>query len=213
MFEFKGFTEKEYLQRLQKLQDLLTAKGLDLAVLNTGVDLYYYTGSVLPLYLFVPVKSKPFMLARKATDQIRTSVCHLKLEVFSGSKDLTNIFESVGLRAERIGFNFAATSYSTVTRMLGFFDQAEPIDISMELKTLRMCKSAAEISIQEEAGRIIAGFPETAKKSFKPGMTELELSQKIEEYFRLNGNDIITTKQEGMVIAYEVCYAGTNSMA
>ncbi|MBN1523999.1 MAG: aminopeptidase P family protein [Spirochaetales bacterium] len=212
MAESANFTEQEFRERLGKLRAVLKERQIDLAVLNAAVDLFYYTGSVLPLYLVVPLKKDPFLLARKASGQIRLQVFHIPLEEFSNSRDLTRIFASPGGTPEHIGFNFEASSFATVTRIMGFFDGGKPVDISMDLKYLRMCKSNAEISIQAEAGKIIAGFPGIAKKNFQPGMSELELSLKLEEYFRLHGNEVINTKQEGLPIAYGVCSAGKNSL-
>ena len=41
----------EYLMRISKLQHRLIDKNIQLAILNINTDLYYYTGSIQPLYL------------------------------------------------------------------------------------------------------------------------------------------------------------------
>ncbi|HYH04952.1 MAG TPA: aminopeptidase P family N-terminal domain-containing protein, partial [Bacillota bacterium] len=60
------FSPHEFETRIGKLQQLMGQMQVDLAILNQSPDLYYFTGSVQPLYLVVPVSGKPLVLARKA---------------------------------------------------------------------------------------------------------------------------------------------------
>ena len=62
------------VERLLKLQALLAQRELDFAVLCFATDLYYYTGSVQPLYLLVPRAGEPCLLARKSLSRIREEV-------------------------------------------------------------------------------------------------------------------------------------------
>ena len=69
-----GFEYGEFQKRMVKLQDQLTEARVDLMVLNQNADLYYYTGSLKPLYLLVPQQGEAFVIARKALEQIAAEI-------------------------------------------------------------------------------------------------------------------------------------------
>lgn len=207
------FDASEYQSRISSLKEMLATEGIDAAVLNQSSDLYYFSGSVLPLYLVVPASGDAFLLARKADDRITREAPFLKFEPFSSSKDLSALWSAHGLKgASRLGFSCDSSSYSTVTRMSSLSPQAEVAGISFGLRLLRARKSPSEIMIMRKAGAVIARMPKVIKESYRSGMTELELSAHIERFFRLEGNGVIDSKQEGLVLGYGVTSAGLNSL-
>ncbi len=206
---------KEFMTRIEKLQKHLGSQNIDLAILNLNSDLYYYSGSVQPLYLLVPEQGKPLLLARKAVEQIRKDSVHIQLEPFSGMKDLTRIITANNFsKARRIGMTLETAAYTTVMRWQQLFPEAEMTDLSWEIRALRMVKSESEIAIQARAGAIMAEVPSLVRASFKPEMTELELSAVIESYFRLNGHGVLVRcRREGIEMGFGVCSAGVNTLA
>lgn len=208
------FSVMEFQQRIARLCAVLKEKGIDAVILNQSADLFYYTGSVLPLYCVISSGGDAFVLARKASTRIEVEIPHMTFEFFNGSKDLQKIWNVHSLyNVKTLGFNLDATSYSVVNRMMQMSPQAKVADLSWELRSLRMVKSNDEINIQQRAGMKVAQIAEVIRDKFVPGMTELELSAHIEHFFRLNGNGIVTSKQEGLVIASGVCSSGLNSLA
>lgn len=210
-----GFTTAELTERIKRLQRHLACKDIGLAILTQNSDLYYYTGSVQPLYLLVPADGEPLVLARKAITRIKDEIRHIRSEAFSGSKDLTAILDMYGpSRAKRIGLTLDVASYVTVTRLQKLFPNAEVADLSWDIRMLRASKSPAEIAIQAHAGEIMARVPEIVKDGFRPGMTELELSAILEHYLRLSGHGIIRFRREGIEVAlFGVLSSGVNSLA
>ncbi|MFA5865012.1 MAG: Xaa-Pro peptidase family protein [Phycisphaerae bacterium] len=203
------------MERIHRLKEHLVKNGIDLVILNQNSDLYYYTGSVQPLYLVVPATSEAFVLARKAIHRVREE-SRVKLETFSNSKDLTEIFQRHGIAsAKRVGFTLDLTSYATVTRFQRLLGTHEIVDISWDIRTLRMVKSKSEIALQTQAGAIMSQVPQIIKSSFRPGMTELELTAALENYFRLNGHGaMVRCRREGTEMAgFGVCSAGVNSLS
>ena len=87
-------------------------------VLSQNTDLYYYTGSVQPLYAIIPAKGEPFVLARKAVQRIRDEIIGFHLEEFRNTTDLEQIIRRNGLTCvKRIAFAFSdSIAYSTVQR-------------------------------------------------------------------------------------------------
>lgn len=209
------FTIAELTERMRRLQRHLAGKDIGLAVLTQNSDLYYYTGSVQPLYLLVPADGEPLVLARKAITRIREEITHIRSEAFAGTKDLTAILDMYGpSRSKRIGLTLDIVSYATVTRLMRLFPNAEVADISWDIPMLRAVKSEAEIAVQARAGGVMARVPEIVREAFRPGMTELELSAALEHYLRLSGHGIIRFRREGIEVAlFGVLSAGENSLA
>jgi len=210
------FDVQELTGRVQKLQADLQTKEIDLAILSQNSDVFYYSGSIQPLYLVVPATGEPFALARKATTRIASDSPHLALEPFSGGKDMAAILARHGLAHPcKVGFTLDTLSYNSAKRFVKLFPDAELADIAWDLRMLRVAKSDAEIAIQERAGQIMEKVPEIVRSSLEPGMTELELSALLESYFRLNGHGVIVRcRREGVeTLAFGVCSSGVNSLA
>lgn len=210
------FSLEELTSRIDGLKGYLKTNEVDLAILSQNSDILYYAGSLQPLYLVIPANGEPFVLARKALTRIRTEIQHLAVEPFLGGKDLAAIIARRGLAdARRIALTLDTISYSSATRMQRLFPLAEMRDIAWDLRMLRAVKSESEIAIQSRAGKIVANVPEVVCAGLKPGMTELELSALLENYFRLNGHaTIVRCRREGMEVpGFGVCSSGVNSLA
>ncbi len=209
------FSPAEYRERTDRLQAVLKAKGIDLAIISQNSDIYYYTGSAQPLYFVLPASGQGFLLARKAIAQIESETRCFKLEFFNNTKDLTAIIGRYQLdQAKRIGFTLETISYASVERLQRLFPDAEVVDLSWDIRSLRMVKSEAEIGFQAKAGEIMARLPEVIKAEFRPGMSELDLSAVIEKFMRENGHaGIVSCRREGIQIGLGVCSAGINSLA
>jgi len=210
-----SFAQNELTARIHKLQHHLKVKGIDLSILNVNSDLYYYAGSVQPLYLIVPADGRPVLLARKAIQRIRDEASLITLEPFGGTNDLLRIVNHHGFSgAKEIGLTLDTTAYATVQRWQQLFSGAELRDLSWDMRALRMVKSEAEIAIQAKAGAIMAGVPALVKAMFQPGMTELQLSAAVENYFRLHSHGVVVRcRREGTEMGFGVCSAGVNTLA
>ena len=208
------FTQEDYKTRITAIQKLLTEKELDIAVFNHPAELYYYTGSVIPLYCIMPKEGVPILLARKGSSRIKDESPNMPLEIFSGSKDFISIIKKhFSSRILKAGFALESSSYSSVVRMLSLLGNPETVDISWDIRMLCSVKSDTEIAIQRKAGEIISAIPEIIRKVYKPGITELEMSAHIEFYLRTHGAGSLRCRQEGIVLAPGVFSAGTNSLS
>ncbi|HYH03306.1 MAG TPA: Xaa-Pro peptidase family protein, partial [Bacillota bacterium] len=133
---------------------------------------------------------------------------------FQNTKDLLRILGEYGFnQAKRLGFTLENTSYATVSRWLQMLTGSVAVELSNEVRFLRMVKSPAELEILRVAGKIIAGIPGVVREQFRPGMTELELSVEIESYLRRQGHGgILRSRREAIEMGNGVCAAGTNAL-
>jgi Xaa-Pro aminopeptidase len=213
-FSFQNLTHNEdtmtqkFSERIGRLQRMLVDKNIDGVILNRSADIYYYTGSVQPLYLLVSAKGSPAVVARKAITRVENEVPHISLEIFSNSKTLADIFARHGFTsAKRVGMTLDGISYAAVNRLQRFFSSAELVDVSWETRMLRSVKSADEIAKLQRAGDRLAQLPQIIRKCFSPGMTELELSVELERFIRLHGHGGIMRcrREESEVASTGVC--------
>lgn len=203
-------------ERIAKLQAMLVEQDIDVAVLQYATDLYYYTGSLQPSYLLVPRDGEPCVLARKSLVRIEEEVLDIPLYAFSGTKDLCAILDQTGAcKAKRIGFTTDTASYTAVQRFQRLCPQSEIVDISWNIRLLRMVKSAEEVALLTVAGEVMARVPDWARAHFTPGMTELALSAALEYNFRLCGHDaLIRCRREGVEMSgCGVCASGEQTLA
>ncbi|HQE60173.1 MAG TPA: Xaa-Pro peptidase family protein [Spirochaetota bacterium] len=209
-----SFPYTEFSSRLNHMKNFLSDKGISAAVFNQPSELYYYSGSVIPLYLVIPAEGDAFILARKGDQKLRESVLHMETLFFSGSKDLQKIWSDRKLdTASKIGFTLDSTSYSSIERIIKLSPSALPYDLSWDARFLRMKKTPAEIEIMKQGGKIAARIPEIVKENFTAGMTELEISLYIENFFRLNKSSGLNSKQEALVVSPGVCSSGINTLS
>jgi Xaa-Pro dipeptidase len=209
------FSIREFETRLQSLQQELSKRGIDWGILNNNADLYYYCGSMQPLYLMVPAQGEAVVVARKALSRIMKEVEQLNIEVFSSGKEFTSILEKYGIASSaKVGLTFDVLSHSNALRLRKGLPQSKIEDISMLIRFLRMVKSPAELKIQRRAANIMSNMPELIREFFKPGMNEIELSMVLENYFRRHGHCLfLRCRREGVEIAgYGICSAGINSL-
>ncbi len=209
------FTTVEYQGRIKLLQEKMKAKEIGLAIITRNPDIYYYTGSVQPLYFILPASGEGFVLARKAIKRIETQVRHLVLEVFNNTQDLIALISHHQLdKVKQIGFTLDSISYASIQYWQKLFPGITVTDLSWDIRTLRLVKSEAEIRIQAKAGAIMEHLPEWIRSEFQPGMSELELSAAIEKYMRENGHTgLVRCHREGIEMGLGVCSAGINSLA
>lgn len=211
MFQNESFRSAD---RIQRLQQVLMEEEIDLAILNLNCDLYYYTGSIQPLYLLVPGMGEPVAVARKAIERIRQDSPGIILETFANTRDLAAILAKHGFQnAKKLGFALENTAYATVNRWQRLFEKVELADLSNDLRYLRMIKDNNEIKIFREAGAVMARLPQVIRENFRPGMTELDLSAVIENYMRTQGySGLSRCRREGIEMTSGVCSAGISAL-
>ena len=204
---------KEIEDRIQKLQGTLNQTGVSLFITTNARELLYYTGSIQPLYLFVPQKGEPLTASRRAFGRIAEESLIKRSEKFASSKDLKSIIDSFQITSNQsIGLSFDALSYSAYQRITQFFPGNEFKDLSWNIRTLRMIKSAWEVEKMRQCADGMSHAINAVTKSYTPGMSELEISSLIEQSFRLHGLGENQSRQEGVNFGYGITSSGINSL-
>jgi len=168
--------KEEIEQRISKLQLILAESDLDGAFILQNVDIFYFSGTIQASVLFVPREGSPILMVPKAWERAKEespleNIVRIKnySQVGQALRDFgVNILETAGLEMDvlpvKIYFAYRKS-----------FPQCRWVDISGEIRKLRMIKSPYEIDQLRRAVFILnRGFTEIGEL-MREGMTELEI--------------------------------------
>jgi len=179
-------------ERIERMQERLTADGYDAYLVTQNIDLYYLTGSMQTGYLFVPAAGEPVFYVRRSVSRaaqesaVRTeplgSFRHFGEKLAAEYPDLWTNKQPV------IATEYDVLPVQQFERLKQVIPGAVWRDGSVLMRELRMIKSPEEIELIRQSGLLIGEALEHALGLIKVGMTDLELVTEIEYYVRRRGH-------------------------
>ncbi len=168
--------KEEIEQRISSFQLVLAEADLDGAFILQNVDIFYFSGTLQASVLFIPREGSPILMVQKALERAqRESPLETIVRIKNHSHTVQilrdfgiNILEAAGLEIDvlpvKIYFGYRKN-----------FPKCRWLDISGEIRRLRMIKSTYEIDQIRRAAVILnKGFTEIGEL-MREGMTELEI--------------------------------------
>ncbi|MBW2590694.1 MAG: aminopeptidase P family protein [Deltaproteobacteria bacterium] len=169
-------TKEEIENRISRFQRVLAKAYLDGAFILQNVDIFYFSGTLQASVLFIPREGSPILMVQKALERAqRESPLETIVRIKNHSHTVQilrdfgiNILEAAGLEIDvlpvKIYFGYRKN-----------FPKCRWLDISGEIRRLRMIKSTYEIDQIRRAAVILnKGFTEIGEL-MREGMTELEI--------------------------------------
>jgi Xaa-Pro aminopeptidase len=179
--------ESEVKARVKRFQQKLAQIGVDGALITQNIDLYYLIGTMQNGVLYVPQTGEPLFYAKKSVTRARQEASVTVEEMGRMSELGEKIKAKFGV-PKKLGLEMDVLPYGLATRYLRLFPEAEVVDVAFPLRFVRAVKSEYELNHLREAAKhlneIIASLPEY----IAVGVSELELSAKIEYVLRQKGN-------------------------
>jgi Xaa-Pro dipeptidase len=180
---------REFTQRVKRFQRLLREKGIDGAVLVQNMDLYYLIGTDQNGILWVPEKGDPLFLVRRSYERaLQDGLIEHIVPLKSLSHVPERIMEHSGAKPKRVGLEMDVLPARLYFSYRDLFPQAEIVDISPLIRSVRMVKSGLEISLirgaAEIADRLFMKVPELLRES----ETEIDLALRAEAFYRSHGH-------------------------
>lgn len=179
----------ELAARVGKLQEQLGRAGLDGALIVENTSLYYFSGTVPSGCLFIPQSGEPLLLVRKDLHRSRRESALSQVLPLDSWRNLPALLGEHGYRLARLGMELdvlPAKDYFRFQRLLG--DPVRIEDISHLTRMLRAVKSPYEIDLIRKSG-VVHGEVFAAVPGFiREGMTDLELSARVEYEARRRGH-------------------------
>jgi Xaa-Pro aminopeptidase len=180
----------KHLKRIEALQEMVKTGGLSGALLFYSRDVFYYTGTAQPSYLFVS-PHHTFLFVRMGSDLVFREA-KIKKENIREERQLENIFKEISPLIGKGGRMGTELDVLPANRFLEFrkiFSQFEIVDISPLLLHQRKRKDPSEIETIRKACSTIHKGHERVLSVFRMGMTELELAAAVEDAHRLAGHE------------------------
>ncbi len=168
-------TPKEELEkRIFNLKKKMEAKGVDLSLIIQNVDLFYFAGTVQKGALIVPVDGEPMLFVERNADRVRYETPFDFIPI-KRERDIRDILNERGIKGTTLGMEFDVVPVALFERWRDILKIGNVVDISNEIKDLRLIKSPFEIEQIKKSGEVTSFVLGRARDVIKEGMTELEI--------------------------------------
>lgn len=170
----------EYTLRLGRIRHEMASCKADAILLSDNANIYYLTGRVFAGYAYIPLKGEPIYFVRRPVELDGDGVVYIRKP--------EEITESIGMTPPAtIGLEMDVLPYSTVTRLLKVFPEAEGVNASPMMRAVRAVKTPVALQMLRESGakqtRVYMRIPGL----FHEGMSDYELQTAIEYLSRQQG--------------------------
>ncbi len=168
--------KEEITARLKALQGRLAAGGVGAAFIVQNADLFYLTGTIQQGVLVVPASGDPVYFVRKVFERAVSETAVEHVERIAGLRDIPAYFAKKAIAFRAVGFEMDVMPVGVFNRFAALFPDAQPVDISMDIREIRAVKGPSEIDALRTCGRMLSGLLTGARFEIRPGMTEMELA-------------------------------------
>jgi len=175
--------------RIGLLQEKLKEQQLAGALLFYSRDVFYYTGTAQPSYLWV--LPDDYMLFIRSGFDFALNEVFIEKERLRQDRRLENIYSEISLRlkGKKIATELDILPTVQFFKFQKIFSGCEFVDISPIVLEQRKRKDASEINIIREACEVIHKGHKAVLSNLRKGISELELSAAVENAHRLAGHE------------------------
>lgn len=188
MSEYLKVPESELKNRIEKLQRNLKNLEIDGAIILDNANLFYFTGSCQNGHLIVPAEGEPVYLVRKSFERAREESELSDIRIQKGFKSVGEVLlETLG-KNPVVGMELDILPVNQYQRYKKRLEVSDIKDVSGEISLIRAIKSDFELGIIKEAALMHRRMMEYVSEILEPGMKEIELASKVEEFLRRSGH-------------------------
>ncbi|HHT46303.1 MAG TPA: aminopeptidase P family protein [Firmicutes bacterium] len=180
----------EIYQRIGQLQAKMKEKEVEAAVIVQNIDLFYFTGSCQSGHLIVPADggSEPCYFVKKSYLRALSESPLNNIRLQEKFREIPSRLDEIAPGAKRIGMELDVLPAVLYFRYRAMFPKAEIVDISGDIKEIRMIKSPYELKIIKKAAELSDRMFEAAPRFLKEGKREIEFAAEVEHFLRSNGH-------------------------
>jgi Xaa-Pro aminopeptidase len=179
----------EIENRLRCLQDLMTQEGLDGILLCQNMDLFYYSGTIQPGYLYIPDQDEPLLLVRKNLDRALEESSLSRIHLISSPKEIPSHLADSGLSMPQIlGLEMDVLPANLFLQFKNSIKKAKILDASPIVRRCRMIKSEWEIENLLLSAEMVKKMVSIVPGLLRPGLAEIELAGLLEAFLRKEGH-------------------------
>jgi Xaa-Pro dipeptidase len=175
--------------RIRCLQEMMTQEGLDGVLICQNADLFYFSGTIQPGFLYIPNEEEPVFLSKKNLDRALEESTLNTILTLSSAKEIPSLLAERGLpQPQVLGLEMDVIPANGYLQLKSIFEKSRNMDASVLIRKCRMLKSPWEIENMNRAGQMMTGMILEVPKVLRPGMREVELAGLLEAFMRKEGH-------------------------
>ena len=173
--------------KVKKVQEILASKEIDALIVLNFIEMLYFCGTLHGNLLLVSKKGQNKLFSRRAINRTQSEVECGEVISFKSYKEIK---EHLPRNFQKIGFIFDNTPVDLFEKVMKdlSLNRDQVVDLSRDIKNMKMIKSEKEIKKIKKAGKIVEQAYRHIHKRIKPGMSENEVAIEIEYLLRKNGH-------------------------
>lgn len=179
---------EELFKRIERFQEHLRASDIQAALIVQNVDLYYFSGTCQDAHLLIPAQGEPLLMVRRNFKRALKESALDKIIAVQSYKDIQINITGILKNSGRIGLELDVLPAKMFFRYKELLKPLEIIDVSGAIREIRMIKTPYEIACIKESIHATFEMYEEIPNLIKEGMTEIELTSKLELLLRIRGN-------------------------
>ena len=179
--------EVEVKNRIAKLQENLTEKQIESALITQHVDLFYYSGTMQNSMLIVPAVGEPVLFVKKSIERAKKE-SPLTILPMPSLKLLPQQLNDLGVAIGKVGLELDVLPYAQFQRYQKAFEQTQFVDISLMIRHQRSIKSAYEIEAIRKSAQVANDAILEVPNILRAGMREIDFVAEIEKFVRVRGH-------------------------
>ncbi len=214
IMEYPLVPASEVDRRCHLLQKTLQELELGGALIRHRPDLFYYTGTMQDGYLYLPAAGRPLLMVRKSLQRAREEASIKAISRINSPRQLPELLAEYQLPVpEKIGLALdvmPASLYIYLQQILA--ESTEIVDLSSELRSLRMVKSPWEVERIQAAADILARGFKSLDRVLESGISEMEAAAQLEYILRKEGHHgFIRSRSSNLELFVGQTLSGPNS--
>ena len=179
---------EELYQRIERFQKHLRTADIQAALVVQKADLFYFSGTCQDANLLIPAQGEPLLMVRKSFERALEDSALDKIVAVRGFKDIRDGIAKIIKGKGRIGLELDVLPANLFFRYQEMLEPLEIIDASGAIREIRTIKTPYEIGCLKESARVTYEMFNEIPNLIKEGMTEKELSGRLELFMRSKGN-------------------------
>jgi Xaa-Pro dipeptidase len=181
--------KSEIDSRIIRQQKALSDSNADAAIILQNADLFYFTGTLAQGFLYISKVDEPIFFIRKNFERaIIESRIGKKLKIKSLREGFKSLAEVINKGTLKIGLELDVLPVNQYFLIKEIFSNSSLVDISGAIKKFRMIKSEFEVLQIRNAANIAVSVIKKIPSFIEIGMTENDLSARIEYELRKLGH-------------------------
>lgn len=196
--------------KLESIQNILIDKQIDTCIISSSVNQFWLCGFIFDGYIYIQPEGPAILFVKRPFNLKDDRAVFIRKQ-----EQIPQLLQKMKHPLpSRLMMETDYLSYNATVRLQKALKTNEIINISSDLRNLRMIKTSEELAQIRKSAEVHTEVYKKIPSLYKKGMTDLELQIEIEREMRLHGSiGIFRSFGENMDIYMGSILAGDNAQA